>query len=210
MLLRFAILGLLVDQPRHGYAIQAALEERFAELLDPSPGDVYRALSALERAGWIARSSARVGRRPERKVYAPTDSGRIALAAWLRGGESSQGRASADALWLRLLVAERVAPQEIEGLVDGALQRERAALAERDAEPPRLRAPASFTSLVLVLRRECDVRGAQARLDGLALCARILARRRRGVALSALLRDVADARRAAAGRATGSRPASAG
>lgn len=194
MLLRFAILGLLVEQPLHGYAIQAALEERFAELCEPSPGDVYRALATLERAGSVARASARVGRRPERKVYSPTVQGRAALAAWLAGAEPSRGRTRADAFWLRLLVAERCAPQLLATLVAGEAQRERAVLAEHEVQRAETRQPATFTSLVLALRLEFDVRIARARLDGLVLCDRILARRG-GAAPRSLLREIAEFRR---------------
>lgn len=210
MLLRFVVLGLVVEQPRHGYAIQAALVERFAELLDPGPGEVYRALAALERAGWIVRTSARVGRRPERKVYAPTAAGQTAFTGWLRGGEPSRRRTDDDAFWLRVLVAEHAAPEEIAGLADDAALRARDALAEREPVSPALRAPASFASLVLALRVECERRLVRARLDGFVLCARILERKRRGVALATLLREVAEARGSAAPGPTGSRPASAG
>ena len=195
MALRFAILGLLAEQPLHGYAIQAALEERFGELCEPSPGEVYRALATLERVGAIARASARVGRRPERKVYSPTVQGRAALATWLAGAEPSRGRARADAFWLRLLVAERCAPQLLETLVAGEAQREHVALAEHEALRAEMRRPATFTSVVLALRLECDLRIARARLDALALCERILARRGGGAAPRSLLREIAESRR---------------
>lgn len=196
MLLRFAILGLLAEQPRHGYAIQAALEERFAELLDPSAGDVYRALSALERAGWVAASRARVGRRPERKVYSPTPAGRDALDAWLGGADAARRRSDDDAFWLRLLLAERCAPQSVERLVARRATRERATLAEHEPSLPRTRDAASFTSLVLALRRASELRVARARLDGLDACTRIVARWRRGAAVEALLREVVESNRA--------------
>jgi DNA-binding PadR family transcriptional regulator len=203
MLLRFAILGLLAEQPRHGYAILAALEERFAELLDPSAGDVYRALSTLERADWVAPARARVGRRPERKVYSPTPAGRDALDAWLSGADAGRRRADDDALWLRVLVAERCAPQIVERLVERRAARERAALAEHEPSLPRTRDAASFTSLVLALRRASELRVARARLDGLDACLRIVARWQRGTTVDALLREVVESSRAGARSPTG-------
>jgi len=199
MLLRFAILGLLAEQPRHGYAIQAALDERFAELLDPSAGEVYRALSALERAGWVAPARARVGRRPERKVYSPTPPGRDALDAWLNDGDPGRRRSDDDALWLRMLIAERCAPQTVASLVERRATRERALLPERELSLPRPTAAASFTALVLALRRASELRVAHARLDALDACARVVARWRHGVTVEALLREMVDAARAPGG-----------
>ncbi len=196
MLLRFAILGLLAEQPRHGYAIQAALDERFAELLDPSAGDVYRALSALERAGWVAPARARVGRRPERKVYSPTAPGRDALDAWLSDGDPGRRRSDDDGLWLRVLLAERCAPQIVASLVDRRATRERALLPERELALPRPSGAASFTALVLALRRASELRVARARLDALDASARVVARWRHGVTADALLREIVDAARA--------------
>ena len=94
MSLRFVILGVLAEQPLHGYAIQAALEERFGELCDPAFGDAYRVLAALSRDGLVTVSTARIGRRPRRKVYTPTAAGRRALVAWLRDGREGDGRPS--------------------------------------------------------------------------------------------------------------------
>lgn len=194
MSLRLAVLGLLAEQPLHGYAIQAALEQRFAELCEPSSGEVYRALTALARDGLIAPVSARVGKRPERKVYTPTPEGRRVLDAWLRGAEPARVRVREDALWLRLLVAERCAPELLESIVAEQARRARAVLSEHESACREAGDSASFTSLVLALRLEGDVRIAQARVDALGLCGRVLARRRSGAAPGSLLREVAEAR----------------
>ena len=71
MSLRFVILGLLAEQPLHGYAIQASLETRYDDLCEPSFGDVYRTLAALSRDGLVTVAVDRIGRRPRRKVHAP-------------------------------------------------------------------------------------------------------------------------------------------
>jgi DNA-binding PadR family transcriptional regulator len=74
--LRYVILRLLEEKPRHGYEIIKALEERFSGAYAPSPGVVYPTLQLLEDQGF-----ARV--RPEaegKKVYEITDEGRAYLA----------------------------------------------------------------------------------------------------------------------------------
>jgi DNA-binding PadR family transcriptional regulator len=71
--LKFVILSLLAEKPRHGYEIIRELEERFAGAYSPSPGTVYPTLSLLEDLGY-ARSTSEEG--SSRKVFEITDEGR--------------------------------------------------------------------------------------------------------------------------------------
>ena len=54
--LRLVVLALLAEQPRHGYDIIKALEERSHGAYSPSPGVVYPTLTYLEEAGYVAAS----------------------------------------------------------------------------------------------------------------------------------------------------------
>lgn len=73
--LRLIVLALLADQPRHGYDIIKALEERSRGAYSPSPGVVYPTLTYLEEAGYAAASA-----EGNKKVYAITEAGRAHLA----------------------------------------------------------------------------------------------------------------------------------
>ena len=74
--LRYVVLRLLEEKPRHGYEIIKALEERFGGAYAPSPGTVYPTLQLLEDLGY-----ARVVPGPEgKKVYEITEDGRAHLA----------------------------------------------------------------------------------------------------------------------------------
>jgi DNA-binding PadR family transcriptional regulator len=74
--LRYVVLRLLEEKPRHGYEIIKALEERFGGAYAPSPGAVYPTLQLLEDLGY-----AKVVPGPEgKKVYEITDAGRAHLA----------------------------------------------------------------------------------------------------------------------------------
>src|ERR671930_1920466 len=73
--LRLIALKLLEEQPRHGYDIIRALEERSSGFYSPSPGVVYPTLTYLEEAGYA--TSATEG---NKKVFAITDEGRAHLA----------------------------------------------------------------------------------------------------------------------------------
>lgn len=74
--LKFVVLNLLEEKPRHGYEIIRELESRFGGAYSPSPGTVYPTLSLLEDLGY-ARAVAEDG--STRKVYEITDEGRAYL-----------------------------------------------------------------------------------------------------------------------------------
>jgi DNA-binding PadR family transcriptional regulator len=74
--LKYLILQLLDEKPRHGYEIIKEIEDRFGGAYSPSPGTIYPTLTLLEDLGY-----ARV--KPEeggKKIYEITDEGRAHLA----------------------------------------------------------------------------------------------------------------------------------
>jgi DNA-binding PadR family transcriptional regulator len=74
--LRYVVLRLLEEKPRHGYEIIKALEERFGGMYSPSAGTVYPTLTLLEDMGY-ARVTVEEG---GKKIYSITDEGRAYLA----------------------------------------------------------------------------------------------------------------------------------
>ena len=72
---RLALLLLLQEEPRNGYQLMQAIEERSGGAWRPSPGSVYPTLSQLEDEG-LVRSTEREGGR----VFEITDAGRAHLA----------------------------------------------------------------------------------------------------------------------------------
>lgn len=68
--LKYVILDLLKDKPRHGYDIIRELEELSYGFYKPSPGVIYPTLQMLEEMGY-ARSTEQEGKR----VYAITEEG---------------------------------------------------------------------------------------------------------------------------------------
>ncbi len=73
--LKYIILDLLKDKPRHGYDIIRELEEQSFGFYKPSPGVVYPTLQMLEEMGY-AFSVEQEGK----KVYTITEDGRQFLA----------------------------------------------------------------------------------------------------------------------------------
>src|SRR5216117_1820526 len=72
--MKYVILKLLSDKPRHGYEVMKELEEQLHGCYSPSPGTVYPTLQWLEDEGLV------VARDVEgKKVYEITDTGRAFL-----------------------------------------------------------------------------------------------------------------------------------
>jgi DNA-binding PadR family transcriptional regulator len=72
--LRLIALALIAEQPRHGYDIIKALEEKTADWYSPSPGIVYPTLTYLEEVGYLTAQS-----EGAKKLYTITEEGRAHL-----------------------------------------------------------------------------------------------------------------------------------
>jgi DNA-binding PadR family transcriptional regulator len=73
--LRYLILALVAEKPRHGYDIIKDIEERFSGAYAPSPGVVYPMLTMLEELGHVSLASSEGGK----KLYAITPQGEASL-----------------------------------------------------------------------------------------------------------------------------------
>ena len=74
--LRYVLLGMIAERPRHGYELIKAIEEKFGGMYSPSPGVIYPTLAWLEDMGY-----ARVEAEGGRKSYAITNEGNAFLTA---------------------------------------------------------------------------------------------------------------------------------
>ena len=68
MSIKHAILGLIAEEARHGYAVRTAFEERLGDFWELNYGQVYQVLTTLEREALITGCDERVGRRPVRRT----------------------------------------------------------------------------------------------------------------------------------------------
>ncbi|HWF77768.1 MAG TPA: PadR family transcriptional regulator [Caulobacteraceae bacterium] len=73
--LRFVMLKLISEQPRHGYEIIKAIEEKVGGAYSPSPGVIYPTLTLLEELGYVTVEAAEGGK----KLYRITEAGDAAL-----------------------------------------------------------------------------------------------------------------------------------
>ncbi len=106
MSVRYAILGLLAQKPRHGYELRAAFEAVVGgdENWDVKPAQIYTTLERLEEAGLVERASdLGEGDEPSRRVYAVTGSGREALKEWFANGVTPEHQR--DEFFVKLMIA---------------------------------------------------------------------------------------------------------
>src|SRR4029077_9398486 len=75
--LRYVLLHLIAEKPRHGYELIKAIEEQFGGAYSPSPGVVYPTLTLLEELGYLRPESAE----GTRKLYSITEEGTAFLNA---------------------------------------------------------------------------------------------------------------------------------
>jgi len=74
--LKYALLELLQERPKHGYEMIKELESRAGGFYTPSAGAIYPTLQLLEDRDWVTSQTVE-----GKKVYTITDAGRQALAA---------------------------------------------------------------------------------------------------------------------------------
>ncbi len=72
--IKFILLALLQEQPRHGYELIKALEEQSSGFYRPSPGMIYPTLQLLEDEGSLTSKMV-----DDKRVYTITEAGQRAL-----------------------------------------------------------------------------------------------------------------------------------
>ncbi len=86
MSVQLVILGLLSEQPRHGYELRQEVERRlYATYINLSGGSLYYNLRQLEQSGYVEKAWAeQKGRYPKRQVYQITPAGKTYLGDEVR------------------------------------------------------------------------------------------------------------------------------
>ena len=150
-----ALLGVLAEGPRTGYALVRHLAQSIGYTWPASHSQVYPELAKLRDAGLIREGAAapRGGR-----VYEVTDAGLAEARRWLRETEPSRTVRSEAAL--RLFFLWLLEPEEAEAYLRGEAEHARATLAEleriaaqEDPESPKTRAYRTALDLGLYTAR---------------------------------------------------------
>ncbi|NMB90261.1 MAG: PadR family transcriptional regulator [Chloroflexi bacterium] len=116
MSVRYAVLGLISQKPRHGYETRVAFEALVGGDVnwEVKPAQIYTTLDRLEESGLVKCSSdLGEGDEPSRRVYEITPQGEAALQEWLSSGVAPQHQR--DEFYVKLII----------GLVSGRADPER-------------------------------------------------------------------------------------
>ena len=148
---RYALLGLLMRGPRHGYELYRRYERELGPMWRAGMSQVYALLKELEQDGLVEARVELQESRPARKVYSLTPAGNQAFKHWVR--QPVKNIRDIRVLFLaKLYFLRQLRLDGVEELIvaQKALCRERANDIARRAE--QLRAD-DFQSLVLDFRR---------------------------------------------------------
>jgi DNA-binding PadR family transcriptional regulator len=116
--LRFLLLDLIAEKPRHGYELIKAIEEKFGGAYSPSPGIIYPMLTLFEETGL-----ATVATEGTRKLYSITEEGKKEL---------EENRGAVDEMLHRMAaVGSAARPTERDPQIMRAIQNFRMALSMR-------------------------------------------------------------------------------
>ena len=83
-------LGLLEEQPRHGYELKRAYDGRFGRDRPLQYGQVYSTLARLLKHGLVEIDGVEAGDGPDRKLYAITEAGVADVERWLAEPEAPE------------------------------------------------------------------------------------------------------------------------
>ena len=167
-----ALLGLLREQPRHGYALYQVLTEPDGlwAIWRMKQSQLYALLTKLEDRGYLRATTEPQEGRPPRKVYALTRQGDAAFDRWLCE-PVARGRQFRVDFMAKLYFARRQGP----ALARSLIERQRAACHEwldhLTAGSARDQSEALFSRLV----RSYRVGQIRAMLDWLNECEEVLA-----------------------------------
>ncbi len=119
MSVRHAVLGLLAEEPDHGYRLKQRFDERVGAVWGLNLGQVYQTLALLEAKQLIRRCDEPTGKTPPRGPvgardtirYELTHTGEAVLSKWLRRTPSAP-KPMRDELLVRLLFLADRDPEE--------------------------------------------------------------------------------------------------
>ena len=116
--MKYSVLGFLIDQPMHGYALKRALSPALPPQQQVNDGILYPLLSRLEAEGLVRKRVERGRGSRDRNVFHPTAKGRRAFEEWLAGTDDERDEVTYDFLLghpflTKCLFFNRLTPAEI-------------------------------------------------------------------------------------------------
>jgi len=112
MSLKFALLGLLAENPKYGYEIKRQFEGALGNVWSVSYGQLYPTLRGLSELGWVTKKTEPGKKAAEKNIYSITEKGRRKLDEWLLKPVRSTYRLK-DEFTLRFLFFSKLAPAHV-------------------------------------------------------------------------------------------------
>jgi DNA-binding PadR family transcriptional regulator len=158
-MIKFLLLGLLAEAPRHGYELKSLFEQLFGGTWPLNPGQVYMTLERLEEAGLVTSQRVEQELLPDRRVYSITEDGRQELKLWT--AEPSIGPIRLrDELFAKVLTALVSGQADPLGMIWAQRRTHMQALAELRSRrvDPALHPATKLILTGAILRTEADLR----------------------------------------------------
>lgn len=114
MSLKYAILGLLDEQPYYGYEIKQKFEQLMGELWPVSYGQLYPTLKKLATEQLVTRETVQGKKAVEKNVYSITPAGRNVFFEWLRQNRKKVQHSIKDEFTLSFFFLERLSTEDID------------------------------------------------------------------------------------------------
>lgn len=163
MSVRYAVLGLISQKPRHGYETRIAFEALVGGVdnWEVKPSQIYTTLDRLEEARWVERSSdLGEGEEPSRRVYRITPLGEAALQEWFSNGVTPEHQR--DEFFVKLIIGLASGQVDPQGLIQTQrvllFQQMHAATDQRDEYDPRTEMAQILLMDKTIMHLEADLR----------------------------------------------------
>ncbi|GJF34277.1 PadR family transcriptional regulator [Kitasatospora sp. NE20-6] len=102
--MRLPLLALLAKEPAYGYEIKQSLERTFgAAYPQLNIGQIYVTLTRMEKTGLVCGREIVQARKPDKRVYEITETGRQELTKWF--AEPTEGPRVRDEFFMKLVLA---------------------------------------------------------------------------------------------------------
>jgi DNA-binding PadR family transcriptional regulator len=115
-MLKHMLLGLLKQEPRHGYDLKSAFETLLGGTWPLNIGQIYTTLARLERDELVESETVPQDLLPDRKVYTITHAGQEELDRWLTEPASESIRLKNE-FFIKLLVHRLVGSDDFNTLI---------------------------------------------------------------------------------------------
>ena len=117
MSLKFAILGLLDEEPHYGYEIKQKFEHMMGDLWPVSYGQLYPTLRKLAEDDLVTMKTVQGKKAVEKNVYSITDQGSSYFKNWLNNKKKKIQISIKDEFTLSLFFLDRIDPIDAEDIL---------------------------------------------------------------------------------------------